>query len=310
MALSGPAVGALCGVIVAVLPGPGSVPPDAPPPPAIVVPSDPGPPDSVPPDPSGGDQPPGEAPPGGPGQSGSGTDLGAFFVGLTWVDHGAFGLDRATLVRDLAAPEGRLLRVWYPAGSASPEAARRGARPGGAQAYLRLPQPADAMTLTYSVRFPARFDFVKGGKLPGLFGGDAGSGGRHQPAGFSTRFMWRAGGAGEVYAYLPNDSGHGASLGRGRWRFPTGEWTRIAQRVALNTPGRDDGTVTVWVNGREVFAQGGLVYRDSDRVHVDGLFFSTFFGGGDSSWASPTDQYADFAGFSLASGQTAQPAGL
>ncbi|WP_181449171.1 polysaccharide lyase [Nonomuraea aridisoli] len=33
--------------------------------------------------------------------------------------------------------------------------------------------------------------------------------------GLSTRFMWRANGAGEVYAYLPTSREHGTSLGRG-----------------------------------------------------------------------------------------------
>jgi len=177
---------------------------------------------------------------------------------------------------------------------------RDGGKAGGAQSYLRLPRSADAMTLTYSVRFQPGFRFVKGGKLPGLFGGDAGSGGHHESAGFSTRFMWRAGGAGEIYAYFPNAKGYGASLGRGRWKFTPGRWTRIAQRVVLNTPGRNNGTITVWVNGRQVFSQGGLTYRNKGNVRIDGLFFSTFFGGGDKSWVSPTNQHADFAGFSFA----------
>jgi hypothetical protein len=226
------------------------------------------------------------------------TDLVHFFGNtLTWIDHGSFGLDRAKLVADRGAPAGRLLRVTYPAGSASPTVARDGAKSGGAQSYLRLPRSADAMTLTYSVRFQPGFKFVKGGKLPGLFGGDAGSGGHHEAAGFSTRFMWRAGGAGEVYAYFPDAKGDGASLGRGRWKFTPGRWVRIAQRVVLNSPGRNNGTVTVWVNGRQVFTQGGLTYRTKGDVHIDGLFFSTFFGGGDKSWVSPTNQHVDFAGF-------------
>ncbi|MDT7645749.1 MAG: hypothetical protein QOC75_2749 [Pseudonocardiales bacterium] len=228
------------------------------------------------------------------------TDLVRFFgTALAWIDHGSFGLDRARMVADRSAPKGRLLRVAYPAGSASPTVARSGAKSGGAQSYLRLPRSADAMTLTYSVRFQPGFKFVKGGKLPGLFGGDAGSGGHHKAAGFSTRFMWRAAGAGEVYAYFPQATGDGASLGRGRWRFTPGRWDRIAQRVVLNTPGRNNGTVTVWVNGRQVFAQGGLTYRTQGNVHIDGLFFSTFFGGGDRSWVSPTNQYVDFSGFSF-----------
>ena len=280
--------------------------------PAIIAPSDPGPPDAVPPDPG----PPAQAVRGpntgwANGDAKDAGDLGNFFGNaLTWIDHGAFGLDRARLVRDRTAPTGRLLRVTYPAGSASPEAARNGAKSGGAQSYLRLRHSADVMTLSYSVRFQPGFRFVKGGKLPGLFGGDAGSGGHHEKGGFSTRFMWRAGGAGEVYAYLPNEKGYGASLGRGRWRFTPGRWVRVAQRVVLNAPGRNNGTITVWVNGRQVFSQGGLVYRNDGDVHIDGLFFSSFFGGSDSSWASPNNQYADFARFNFVPLRAPGPGGL
>jgi hypothetical protein len=34
-------------------------------------------------------------------------------------------------------------------------------------------------------------------------------------------------------------------------------------------------------------------------LHIDGVFFSTFFGGNDTSWASPANQTIDFAGFGL-----------
>jgi hypothetical protein len=291
-------------------PAPEVVDPDPNPP--IIAPSDPGPPDAVPPDPGpwAADSRPDDVPAPGPRPPAQPCDLEAFFQGaLNWTQHGSFGLDRARSVTDRTAPTGRFLRVSYPAGSASPTVARAsGAPEGGAQSYLHLRQPADALTVSYWVRFPPGFRFVKGGKLPGLFGGDAGSGGHHKPAGFSTRFMWRTGGAGEVYAYLPNDNGYGASLGRGRWRFVPGRWTRLSQRVVLNTPGRADGAVIVWVDGRQVFSQGGLVLRNSGDVHIDGLFFSTFFGGGDRSWASPSDQFADFAGFGFTAGRG--PAGI
>ena len=46
------------------------------------------------------------------------------------------------------------------------------------------------MTFSYKVFFPAGFDFVKGGKLPGLFAGRPGcSGGAARKDCFSTRFM-------------------------------------------------------------------------------------------------------------------------
>lgn len=49
---------------------------------------------------------------------------------------------------------------------------------------------ATNVTLEYSVFFPDGFNFVKGGKLPGLFGGHKGcSGGQQSEDCFSTRLM-------------------------------------------------------------------------------------------------------------------------
>src|ERR1700736_772997 len=232
-------------------------------------------------------------------------DLAFFDNALTFVDHGSFGLDRGIVVPATEGAPGPVLRVTYPAGSARNRAAAEdGADNGGAQAYLRLPNGSvDQARLRYYVRFQPGFDFVKGGKLPGLYGGTVTSGG-HIPNGtngFSTRYMWLTGGAGEVYAYLPSSVDHGTSLGRGSWQFTPGQWTPIEQEVRLNSPGQADGSVTVWVNGTQVFQQSGMVYRTTRSLKIDGLFFSTFFGGGDSSWASPSDQYAEFAAFSMRS---------
>ena len=48
------------------------------------------------------------------------------------------------------------------------------------------------VSLSYSVFFPADFDFVLGGKLPGLNGGHGGcSGGKSADSCFSTRLMVR-----------------------------------------------------------------------------------------------------------------------
>lgn len=226
--------------------------------------------------------------------------LATFFGnGLTYVDRGSFGLADSQLIETADAPGGSMLRVPYPAGSASK---RADGADGGLQAYLRLPDgPQDELYLQYYVRFQPDFDFVKGGKLPGLYGGTVTSG-QNIPDGtdgFSTRYMWRSGGDGEVYAYLPTSEEHGTSLGRGCWFFPVNQWVAIEQRVKLNTPGASDGEVTVWQDGRQVLTQRGMTYRTTDQLKIDGLFFSTFFGGGDESWASPVDQYADFAGFSI-----------
>lgn len=216
---------------------------------------------------------------------------------------GSFGLSRAGLLGGTEGALGRVLRVYYPAHSASPTVARQYGRPeGGTQLYLPLRSgPTDQLHLRYYVRFPYDFDFVKGGKLPGLYGGTVTSG-RHIPNGengLSTRYMWRAGGAAEVYAYLPTSVAHGTSLDRGAWHWAPGRWMCAEQAVRLNTPGRSDGTVTVFIDGRQVMSAHGLEFRTADTLHIEGVFFSTFFGGSDTTWATPREQYADFAAFAV-----------
>jgi hypothetical protein len=94
------------------------------------------------------------------------------------------------------------ITVRYPAGSVNPGAADSPV--GGAQFYAN-PLGADLVfannvSLEYSVYFPVDFDFVQGGKLPGIYGGhESCSGGDDALDCFSTRMMWRRDGMGELY---------------------------------------------------------------------------------------------------------------
>ena len=219
-------------------------------------------------------------------------------------DKGSFGLDNVSVEDDAQSPGGRYLRVRYYKGGASPSASRRvGVKEGGAQLLGQLPGgPADKLFLRYFVRFASDFDFVKGGKLPGFYGGTNISGG-HIPDGtdgFSTRFMWRTEGQGEVYVYMPSSTRFGTSIGRGSFRFEPGKWHCLEQELDLNTPGQADGQVRVWLDSQAVFEQGALFFRSVPGLQIEGVFFSTFFGGGDESWAPPRDTYADFAAFATA----------
>ena len=192
---------------------------------------------------------------------------------------------------------GNYVEVTYPAGSSSPSSGV----PGGAQA--RLPDAAGPLTdatLTYSVRFPVGFQWVKGGKLPGLCGGACWTGSQNGPGGWTTRFMWRAGGAGEVLLSDATTTGYGSDLGLGKWYFPAdGRWHSIGQHVHLNTPGAADGYIDVTFDGVLVAHLTGITFRTSSATEIDSLMFSTFFGGHDSSWASPVTQHIDFANFRL-----------
>lgn len=187
------------------------------------------------------------------------------------------------------------LRVHYPAGSSSP-----GEDPRGGAGFYSDPaslQGAERACLSYMVRFPADFDFVKGGKLPGLYGGEAPSGGEDVTGknGFSMRLMWREDGQGELYPYVVNFEGD--SVGRGLWHFPVGQWVTVEQEVVLNDPERENGIARLWIDGRPVLEQRNIVYRTSPSVTIDGLMFSTFFGGTGEGWRTPRDQHVDFAAF-------------
>ena len=212
----------------------------------------------------------------------------------------AWGKENITVLPREAGTEGDVLRVSFPAGSFSP--GRSEVRGGAGFEFRRGRGGARAACLAYKVRFPVGFDFVKGGKLPGLFGGDAPRGcvADDKVSGFSARLMWRAGGAGELYLYAPGrETACGQSIGRGTWTFVPGAWTSIVERVTANTPGSADGSIEVWADGHRVVDAKGLTLATGPTATIDGLLFATFFGGSDASWATPRDQSADFADFAL-----------
>jgi hypothetical protein len=209
---------------------------------------------------------------------------------------------------------GPVLQVTYPAGSFSNNT-------GGAQFYnlWNTTQSGgfQSMLLSYEVAFDAGFDWVKGGKLPGLRGGTdpTGCSGGNQSTGldcFSARIMWRTNGAGEVYAYIPSPNGlcsetsiicnsdFGISISRGSFTFSSGQWNRVTLLVQLNNPANvANGNVEVYFNDVQALAQQDLQIRASSSVTAGGLYFSTFFGGSDSSWSTPTTTHTYFRNVEL-----------
>ena len=180
---------------------------------------------------------------------------------------------------------------------------------------LNLEQQEE-ITLRYSTRFHTPYEFVKGGKMPGLFGGAVHCGGGADAAElgcFSTRLMWRREGEGELYLYAPYtqadgfcdrdgyhcnfDYGHGVS--RGSFNFHPGQWQTIEERVKLNTPGQLDGKFMLFIDGALVIDLDDVNYRQVDSIKLMGMHFNTFFGGSDSSWYPSTNQYIDFKDFAI-----------
>lgn len=202
------------------------------------------------------------------------------------------GLDQG---RAIIANEGgnQFLRVTYPANQFGPTA-------GGVQFKVPLDRTYTELFFAFKVRFQAGFNFVRGGKLPGLVGGTSPSGCAADVGGFAARNMWRTGGDAVQYVYWPsqpNPCGDDLkyNVNGVAQVFKPGAWQTIEHHVKMNTKGVADGVLEAWLNGVPVLADSARVWRDASHDYgIDALYFSTFFGGADPSWAPATAQVADF----------------
>ncbi|KAK9764665.1 hypothetical protein K7432_007651 [Basidiobolus ranarum] len=220
-------------------------------------------------------------------------------------------LDRLKVVPDPFENSGEnVFQVSYPKGSYSPSGSNKEggvnfySQPFGTNGYQRA-------ILTYEVGFKEGFNFVEGGKLPGLYAGEAASGcsGGNQSDGkkcFSTRLMWRQSGAGEVYDYLPKqgdsfckttdvvcNKDYGTSIGRDKYKFSTG-WNQVHMFVQVNDVGSSNGNIELYINKTKVLAIDSLTYRTNPNLGIQSLMFSTFFGGSEPRFATPVDAYVYF----------------
>lgn len=208
------------------------------------------------------------------------------------------------------------MKVYYPNGSYIPSLSN----PIGGTGFYASPlflENAKKVTFEYEVFFPDNFNFVKGGKLPGLFGGNYNcSGGIDLNKGdcFSSRYMFRENGNGELYLYLnkSNQNSHycdssniicndlyGDSIGRGLFSFETGIWTKLRQTIKLNSIDNFDGEIYIDINDINVVYINDLKLRSYNFTNFIGIFFDTFFGGSTSDWATPFDQYIYYKNFRL-----------
>jgi len=190
------------------------------------------------------------------------------------------------------------LRIDFQVGEVGPEKGGAGWRyPVGTR---------ETAELSYLVRFGKDFDWVKGGKLPGFCGGpDNVSGGRPADGtnGFSARLMWRKDGRGEAYLYHKNQpERYGDKVPfPGDFRFPEETDIRVRMRVTMNTPGEKNGLLQVWIatGGVEldVVNRADLEWRSVADFGIDSLYFESFHGGSDKSWAPTRACHAEFGDF-------------
>lgn len=160
----------------------------------------------------------------------------------------------------------------------------------------------DSMYYSYWFKFPEHFDFVLGGKLPGIGSDRARSGGGKADGrnGWSVRAMWNREGKLGQYVYHMDQPGHFGDFIE--WDMPKverGKWYKVKTFVRLNAPGKRDGMVHTWINGRTVLDKREMRFRYGDDLKIERFLFSVFFGGSTAEWAPSHDQYLYLDDFTL-----------
>jgi hypothetical protein len=157
----------------------------------------------------------------------------------------------------------------------------------------------DRVYLEYKVRFAEDFDWVKGGKLPGLYAGHVSAGTTPDGEnGFGVRFMWKADGKGSAYVYHMDMPGKwGEHFRFDDFWFEKGVVQALGLELVANTPGKSDGIIRAWLDGVLVVEETGLRFREIPDLKIEGLNFGSIFGGNDDSWAPTKDEHIDFGDF-------------
>jgi len=152
----------------------------------------------------------------------------------------------------------------------------------------------------YYLRFGDDWDPAGGGKLPGISGtyGRGGWGGRPSNGrnGWSARGQFNKQKDGKTpvgfYCYHADMKGQ---YGSG-WIWKTEErgylennrWYCIEQYAKMNTPGKNDGILRAWVDGKQAFEKTDIRMRDVDTLKIEAVWLNVYLGG---KWTSKSEHH-------------------
>jgi hypothetical protein len=208
----------------------------------------------------------------------------------------SMGNNLLQVVKGKEAYRGKALKLHYPARAFSCKNPKT-----CANWKPKLGGEFKQITYSYKLKLANNFDFVLGGKLPGVGGGIANTGG-HKPNGkdgWSVRVMWNREGKLVQYVYHPDQP---IKFGEAfAWSMPKplqrGIWHTLKSTVTMNTPGQRNGRIQSWLDGRLVLNKNNIRFRDTNQLLIDQFLFASFYGGSTASWAPRQSQVAYFDEF-------------
>jgi hypothetical protein len=97
------------------------------------------------------------------------------YVTSNWAttNNNIYGAEDIGFVQDPISGNGTVLKVNYPKGSFAPVGTKTNSGILGGVEFFSMPDSStyNSALLSYDIAFDSTFDWVKGGKLPGIFGG-------------------------------------------------------------------------------------------------------------------------------------------
>ncbi|MGB0582004.1 MAG: polysaccharide lyase [Limisphaerales bacterium] len=147
---------------------------------------------------------------------------------------------------------------------------------------------------------------VSGGKMPGISGtyGRSGWGGRKSDGttGWSARGLFQQtippgnplGGTTPIGTYcyhadMPGRYGDNWIWQQGyRGYLENNRWYCIEQHLKLNTPGKKDGILRAWIDGRPAFEKTNIRFRHNGKLKIEQIWMNVYHGG---TRPSPHDQH-------------------
>lgn len=151
--------------------------------------------------------------------------------------------------------------------------------------------------LSYTLDIPDGFEWIKGGKIPGLGGNIAPDFPGHRPSypaaglNWTVRPNWVTGGRVGLYIWdmrTPAGNYPTTLLSKPGVLSP-GNSYKIEVEVRMNRPGYKDGYAAVRVDGKLAVSKRYAQFRTTEELGIDSVLVSVFYGGSGDEYAPKHD---------------------
>lgn len=226
-------------------------------------------------------------------------DFNGYWRGNWYINNeNAFGWENSLIFND--NEHGRILKIMHKIGSSCQQIQPNNI--GGLQFFNNFKENYNKLILEYNLRFDDSFKFCRGGRLPGLYGGEIISESQIPTGinGFLGKLAWNSNGLGELILNVPAVKSQNIFFYKGgNWIFRPGKWHNIKQEIHLNDVGKSNGMARIMFDNKEALTITDVCFRTSNEVRIKGMAFTNYYGENDKLAGCPADTFVEFSYFTI-----------